>query len=354
MLLPLDLRLLWYFKRTAEIGSLTRAAAELGTSQPALTRHIMRLEHELRATLLLRDQRGVTPTEAGALVLDKAENLLRLEQAMKDDIGALSRRIEGEVSLYMPSSMHWIVTSPMTGVVRAKFPDIRLRLMDGFDHLSRAQLKSRSADIGVIVYDRDSILEGIDCRPIATEQLCLIGGTPPAIPPGPVHLAKIAGLPLILPNGQDILRRRLELAFRRAPVSGHHRSRQLSIDDRSDPPEPRVHDRAVLFRCAQTRGRILVVTHQQFVAHLGHCDPGSTRLLASRRSGCRSVAAAHQQLDRRQRTGPCFPSLGMQVTALQVVEEAGDQSHCKTDADLSRHPNASGKTIMPTIVPTTD
>ncbi|HJY49561.1 MAG TPA: LysR family transcriptional regulator, partial [Stellaceae bacterium] len=60
---PLDLRLLWYFKRTAEIGSLTKAAAELRTSQPALTRHIRRLEHELRATLLLRDQRGVTPTE---------------------------------------------------------------------------------------------------------------------------------------------------------------------------------------------------------------------------------------------------------------------------------------------------
>jgi Bacterial regulatory helix-turn-helix protein, lysR family len=74
MPLPLDLRLLWYFKRTAEIRSLTKAAAELRTSQQALTRHIMRLEHELRATLLLRDQRGVTPTEAGALVLDKAEN----------------------------------------------------------------------------------------------------------------------------------------------------------------------------------------------------------------------------------------------------------------------------------------
>jgi LysR family transcriptional regulator, nitrogen assimilation regulatory protein len=211
--------LLWYFKRTAEIGSLTRAAAELGTSQPALTRHIMRLERELRAALLLRDQRGVTPTEAGALVLDKAENLLRLEQAMKDDIGALSRTIAGDVSLCMPSSMHWILTAPMTSAVKAKFPDIRLRLTDGFDHLSRAQLKSRSADLGVIVYDPESFLDGVDCHPVATEQLCLIGSTPPAIPPGPVHLANIAGLSLILPNRLNILRRRLELAFRRAHLS---------------------------------------------------------------------------------------------------------------------------------------
>jgi LysR family nitrogen assimilation transcriptional regulator len=219
MPLPLDLRLLWYFKRTAEIGSLTKAAAELGTSQPALTRHIMRLERELRASLLLRDQRGVTPTEAGALLLDKAENLLRLAQAMKDDIDALAHTIAGDVSLCMPSSMHWVVTAPMTSIIAAKFPEIRLRLMDGFDHLSRAQLKSRSADIGVIVYDPESILDGVDCRRVASEQLCLIGSTPPAIPPGPVHLAKIAGLPLILPSGGNSLRRRLDLAFRRAHLS---------------------------------------------------------------------------------------------------------------------------------------
>jgi LysR family nitrogen assimilation transcriptional regulator len=219
MQLPLDLRLLWYFKRTAEIGSLTKAAAELGTSQPALTRHIMRLERELHATLLLRDQRGVTPTEAGALVLQRAENLLRLAQAMKDDIDALSRTVAGDVSLCMPSSMHWVLTVPMTRAVTAEFPAIRLRLMDGFDHLLREQLKSRSADIGVIVYEPESILDGVDCRPVATEQLCLIGSTPPTIPAGLVHLAKIAGLPLILPSGRNTLRRRIDLAFRRVHLS---------------------------------------------------------------------------------------------------------------------------------------
>ena len=216
---PLDLRLLWYFKRTVEIGSLTKAAAELDTSQPALTRHIMRLEKELRATLLLRDQRGVTPTEAGALVLDKAENLLRLEQAMKDDTDALSHTIAGEVSLCMPSSMHWVVTAPMTSVAATKFPDIRLRLLDGFDPVLHEQLKSRLADLGVIVYEPDLILDGVDCRPVATEQLCLVGSGPPTIPPGPVHLAKIAGLPLILPSRRNGLRRRLDAAFRRAHLS---------------------------------------------------------------------------------------------------------------------------------------
>ena len=216
---PLDLRLMWYFKRTVEVGSVTKAAVELGTSQPALTRHIMRLEKELGATLLLRDQRGVTPTEAGTLVLDKTENLLSLEQAMKADIDALSHTIAGEVSLCMPSSMHWVVTAPLTRVAATKFPDIRLRLMDGFDPFLREQLKSRLADLAVINHELEIILDGVDCRPVATEQLCLVGSIPPTIPPGPVYLAKIAGLPLILPSRRNGLRRRLDVAFRRAHLS---------------------------------------------------------------------------------------------------------------------------------------
>ena len=47
------------------------------------------------------------------------------------DIGALSRTIAGDVSLCMPASMHWVVTASVASVVAAKFPDIRLRLMDG-------------------------------------------------------------------------------------------------------------------------------------------------------------------------------------------------------------------------------
>src|ERR1700730_124704 len=79
------------------------------------------------------------------------------------------------------------------------------------------------------------------------------------------------------------------------------------MDDRSDLPEPRVHNSAVLLRCSSTRRPILVVTHRQFVDPLGHCHPGSTRPLARYRGGCRSVAAAHKQLDHWQQPGPRFP-----------------------------------------------
>ncbi|TDM67855.1 hypothetical protein CEF01_12790, partial [Lactobacillus crispatus] len=41
----MDLDVLKSFLRIVELGSVSRAASELGISQPALTRQIKRLEH---------------------------------------------------------------------------------------------------------------------------------------------------------------------------------------------------------------------------------------------------------------------------------------------------------------------
>ena len=59
----MELRSLHYFVRIAEFGRITRAAAHLHVAQPALTRHIQRLEDELETTLFTRANRGVRLTE---------------------------------------------------------------------------------------------------------------------------------------------------------------------------------------------------------------------------------------------------------------------------------------------------
>ena len=61
----MDLKQIEYFVRVAELGSFTRASIVLDIAQPALSRPIRQLEVELRQTLLLRNGRGVTLTEAG-------------------------------------------------------------------------------------------------------------------------------------------------------------------------------------------------------------------------------------------------------------------------------------------------
>lgn len=69
--------------RIAEFGSLTRAAREMGLSQPALTRHVRTLESTLGTRLVERHERGSTITEAGQIVVDHARRMAAEREATR-------------------------------------------------------------------------------------------------------------------------------------------------------------------------------------------------------------------------------------------------------------------------------
>ena len=68
----MDLRRVKAFIAVAETLSVTKAAERLHISQPPLSRHIHQLEEELGVALFVRHRHGVTLTEAGRRLLEKA------------------------------------------------------------------------------------------------------------------------------------------------------------------------------------------------------------------------------------------------------------------------------------------
>jgi DNA-binding transcriptional LysR family regulator len=83
--MDLDLRLLRYFVAVADELHFGRAAAKLYISQPALSKQIRKLEHQLGTPLLIRDSRHVTLTLHGQRFLDDARQLLALAERMQYD-----------------------------------------------------------------------------------------------------------------------------------------------------------------------------------------------------------------------------------------------------------------------------
>src|ERR1700733_967599 len=78
-----EVQLLRTFVAVARLGSFSAAATELGYTQAAISQQIAALESDLKVALLNR--RPVTPTEAGARLLEHAEPiLLRLDAARAD------------------------------------------------------------------------------------------------------------------------------------------------------------------------------------------------------------------------------------------------------------------------------
>ena len=65
------------FIRVVETASFSKAAAELGTTQPTATKAVAEAEQRLGVRLLHRSTRGVTPTEVGLLYYERCKQVVR-------------------------------------------------------------------------------------------------------------------------------------------------------------------------------------------------------------------------------------------------------------------------------------
>lgn len=74
----------------ADVGSVTRAAAALGMSQPGLTRQLQRMERALGGPLFVRDGSGSTPTALGDRVLARARAVLPALDELNAEMGNLA------------------------------------------------------------------------------------------------------------------------------------------------------------------------------------------------------------------------------------------------------------------------
>ena len=145
----LNLRQLRYFVGIVDSGSFSRAAVLLRIAQPALSEQIANLERELKATLLLRSQRGVQPTSAGMVVYRSAKAILNEVEHLQTSLQAPDD-IVGEVLLGLTSSFSETFTEPIVSAVLAKHPKIRINVVDGPGNLHHDGLLRGTVDIAVL------------------------------------------------------------------------------------------------------------------------------------------------------------------------------------------------------------
>ncbi|MFE0758926.1 transcriptional regulator GcvA [Inquilinus sp. NPDC058860] len=114
------------FEAAARRGSFTAAAAELGVSHAAISRHVRGLEARLGVPLLLREGRGLAPTEAGrAFAAVVADAFDRLSQGMVV-IAAEAGRGRLRLSVEPAFAGRWLV--PRLGAFRKLHPGIDIEL----------------------------------------------------------------------------------------------------------------------------------------------------------------------------------------------------------------------------------
>jgi len=89
-----ETRFLETFVTVANLGSLRAAADALNIRQATVSSRISSLEKELRVDLLVRELHATRITVAGGLILDKAQDMLATEQALRYSLSDPTKAVE--------------------------------------------------------------------------------------------------------------------------------------------------------------------------------------------------------------------------------------------------------------------
>jgi LysR family transcriptional regulator, benzoate and cis,cis-muconate-responsive activator of ben and cat genes len=144
-----ELRHLRYFVAVADRGSLSRAAAHLLIAQPALSRQIRALEHELGHQLFERTRTGVSLTSAGTALLGHARQLLSLAAAT-DEVLEGGARPQELVTVGLPPGIpgDWILAT--TRALAAAVPGCTVRYVEAGSTEQLRQLQRGRLDVAIV------------------------------------------------------------------------------------------------------------------------------------------------------------------------------------------------------------
>lgn len=124
----MNLRQLETLVWTCRLGSVQKAADQLGTSQPAASARLRELEEHLGITLLLREQRPLRITPQGREILQLAESMLALAARMESHANSV-HPIYGTVRL---GANHGTASSWLPSLLRAvyqRLPGVEVELV---------------------------------------------------------------------------------------------------------------------------------------------------------------------------------------------------------------------------------
>ena len=134
------------FLAVAESGGLRAAARHLELPQPAITRSIQELEKELGTSLFERGARGTRLTPIGQAFLRRASAVRSELQRARDEIDQLRGQAHGALSVCLSSASHMALLPEALTPFRARYPDVKLELIDAVFPIVQAALIDGTID----------------------------------------------------------------------------------------------------------------------------------------------------------------------------------------------------------------
>ena len=125
----MTLQQLRYFLAAVERGSVSGAAEACFVSQPSLSEQLRRLEQGLGVALFVRTNRGLVLTDAGRLLVPRAERAVAAARDAEEAVREAGAIVSGTVAFGTFSTAHHHLLGAAIAEFRRRYPGVRLRII---------------------------------------------------------------------------------------------------------------------------------------------------------------------------------------------------------------------------------
>ncbi len=182
----------------ARTGNMTRAAEQLGTTQPAVSHALRGLERELGVTLLLRRRDGVALTAAGRAVHERAATILAELEGLRQDAAQERERAGGRLRIGVIGSVNERLLPEIVRTFSDEHRDVTLGVLEGSDAEVLEWLQTGAVDVATLTSDAP----GVATTPLARDRFLAIVPAAHRLAEEPaIALAELAQDPFIMPAG---------------------------------------------------------------------------------------------------------------------------------------------------------
>jgi DNA-binding transcriptional LysR family regulator len=215
-----DVQALRYFVEVARKQGFTRASESLHVTQPAISKAVRALEEELGTPLLVRERRRVSLTDAGRMVLERAQGILDAMRVLEEEVVELSELRRGRLRIGMPPIVGVAFFPPLLAEFHTAHPGIVLELREEGSHHIEALVLDRQLDVGAVVLPTDE--EAFGTMPFVHDDLrAVLHPTHPLARRKTLTLRELAGTPFVLYRPEFALHGHILEACRRCGFTPH-------------------------------------------------------------------------------------------------------------------------------------
>lgn len=134
----------------ARTGNVTRAAAELGTSQPAVSHALRALERELDMPLLIRRNDGISLTAVGEAVSRRATLILNQLEALGQEVASARGHADGRLRIGVMPSVNARLMPRVLRAFCARHPEITTTVLEGSDDEVLEWVQTGAVDVATV------------------------------------------------------------------------------------------------------------------------------------------------------------------------------------------------------------